>query len=136
MKDIVSFSGKKQSEGRSFIWSDIINEVAKRKAMGLRDDIFSDKEDKIRSLKPKKEPLKKYGLGAKYDDVWFTRREAECMFWLLKNNTTDEIAMQLGLSLRTVMDHVERMREKTGCCTTPELLALVCDSEFLKGVDF
>jgi DNA-binding CsgD family transcriptional regulator len=136
MKDIVSLSDKNQPECRRFIWSDIISEVNRRKAMGQRADVFSDKENKLPPVKIKKGPLKKYGLGAKYNGVWFTRREAECMVWLLKDSTIDEVAMKLKLSLCTIINHIEHMREKTGCSTTSELIALVQASEFLKSIDF
>lgn len=41
----VNFCGKKQHCKR-FIWSDIINEVARRKANGRLADIFSEKDAK------------------------------------------------------------------------------------------
>ena len=51
----VNFCGKKQRCKR-FIWGDIINEVARRKANGRLADIFSEKEGNY-CVKAKKERL-------------------------------------------------------------------------------
>ena len=136
MEAMATFHNKNHCKQMGSAWSDVIQEVAKRKAKGLQANIFSEKEDKLSSAKRKKRPSKKYGLGAKYGNTHFTTREAECMVGLLKVKTIDDIATMLGLSRYTVITYIGKMRSKLGCYTTSDLIGLVCTSEFLKNIDF
>ncbi len=46
---------------------------------------------------------------------YLTQREYECLSWLAKGKTQDEIAILLGISLRTVRAHVTQIKEKLQC---------------------
>lgn len=46
-----------------------------------------------------------------------TKREAEVLFWVAKNQTTTEVAKLLGISDRTVKKHLEHVYEKFGVQT-------------------
>ena len=136
MEDIVNFHNKNHCKQRDSVWSDVIQEVAKRKAAGLQANIFSERELKVFPTKARKKVSKKYGLGAKYNSIYFTKREAECMVGLIKGKAIDDIAAKLVISPCMVMEHIESMKTKIGCCTTSNLIDLVCSSEFLKNIDF
>lgn len=90
-------------------WDDIIKEVMKRKANGQKASLLSDDESEISYAKirknklPERRSLAVYGLGAKYGNMYFTKREAECMVWLLKGKTINSVATLLKLSPRTVV---------------------------------
>jgi DNA-binding CsgD family transcriptional regulator len=43
-----------------------------------------------------------------------TRREAEVLAWTAQGKTDGETATILGVSLRTVQKHMERVRDKLG----------------------
>ncbi|YAF93991.1 MAG: response regulator transcription factor [Nodularia sp. CChRGM 3473] len=43
-----------------------------------------------------------------------TKREAEVLFWVAKDQSTNEVANQLGMSDRTVKKHLEHIYEKFG----------------------
>ncbi|MCG6137130.1 MAG: helix-turn-helix transcriptional regulator [Nostoc sp. LLA-1] len=43
-----------------------------------------------------------------------TKREAEVLFWVAKDQSTNEVAKQLGMSDRTVKKHLEHIYEKFG----------------------
>jgi DNA-binding CsgD family transcriptional regulator len=43
-----------------------------------------------------------------------TKREAEVLFWIAKDQSTQEIARHLGMSDRTVKKHMEHIYEKWG----------------------
>lgn len=119
-------------------WTDVIEEVVKRKAAGKKAGLLS--EDEGINFYPKKSPRKRvlaiYKLGAKYGDMYFTKREAECMVWLLRGKTMNGIAAILQLSPRTVEYYIKNMKIKVGCRTKFELIDLVYASEFVKNVDF
>jgi len=55
---------------------------------------------------------------------WLTPRQIECLTLVAKGMTSKEIARELGLSARTVDDHVERARIKLGVPTRQRAAAL------------
>lgn len=92
---------------------------------------------KTNKRKPEKASIKRcYYLGAEYPEVYFTRREAECLVHLLKGKTINSTAISLGISRRTVEFYVKKMREKLKCNSKPELLEKVSETNFLKNLDF
>lgn len=83
-----------------------------------------------------KKSLRRYSLGARYGDVYFTRREAECMVWLLEGKKLEDIAMILGLSIRTVEYYIKNMKAKVGCRSKFNLIDLVRASDFIEEFNF
>lgn len=51
-----------------------------------------------------------------------TRRQAECLFFFLRHKTTKDIANILKISIRTVHDHLEQLKDKFFCQTKNELM--------------
>jgi DNA-binding CsgD family transcriptional regulator len=97
-------------------------------------------KDRLKAMADKKlkreMTLKKYFLGTQFKDIYFTRREAECMVMLLKGKTINAAALKLGLSPRTVEFYLKNMKVKIGCCTKFELIELVIATDFLRNIDF
>lgn len=52
-----------------------------------------------------------------------TEREEEILKLLAKGLRNVEIAEELGISVKTVENHLERLKAKIGCCTTAALRA-------------
>lgn len=135
---------KKDNTSKCKGWNDILKEVKKRKATGQKTSLFSisDQEYEASYAETEKKKLIKigflarYSLGTKYGNVYFTRREAECMVWLLKGKTIKNVATILKLSPRTVEYYMRHMKAKTGCRTKFELIDFVTASDFIKHVDF
>ena len=122
---------------------DLLNQVMRMKSSGKRALLLSDEEQgsvynpNIKKYKVLgKRSLAAYGLGSKYGDAYFTRREAECMVLLLKGKTINSVADILELSPRTVEYYIKNMKFKIGCRTKFELVDLVYASEFMENVDF
>jgi DNA-binding CsgD family transcriptional regulator len=65
---------------------------------------------------------KQYYLGENYPAVYFTRREAECLYYLLRGFTISATALQLNLSARTVEFYVKNMKQKMGVKNKSELM--------------
>jgi len=76
-----------------------------------------------------------YYLGETYPGVYFTRREVECLLYLLEGHTIVGTAELLGLSPRTVEFYVKNMRMKTGAQTKLFLLEKMRKIEFKKHFD-
>jgi DNA-binding CsgD family transcriptional regulator len=126
------------------LWNDVLKEVMKRKANGQKADLLSEDSFKTayfakqqkKDYLSEKRSLATYGLGNKYGNLYFTKREAECMVWLLKGKTINSVATILKLSPRTVEYYIKNMKAKIGCRTKFELIDLVYASEFVKSIDF
>ena len=130
-------------QGR-FVWNDVLDEVFRRKARGQKASILSDTDKECETLSnsaskkrlQNKSSLTRYKLGANYKGIYFTKREAECMKWLLVGKTHSSIATILKLSPRSIEYYISNMRTKLGCRTKYQLIDLVRASEFMKNVDF
>ena len=48
-------------------------------------------------------------------NTYLTLREYECLSWLAKGKTQEQIALILNISLRTIKAHILQIREKLGC---------------------
>jgi DNA-binding CsgD family transcriptional regulator len=68
-------------------------------------------------------------LGTQHKGVYLTRREAQCVFYLLKGCTIKDVAKQLKLSPRTVEFYVKNMRLKTGADSKTSLIDIIIKSD-------
>jgi DNA-binding CsgD family transcriptional regulator len=135
---------KKHGKCASYVWSDILNEVVRRKTDGQKADLFNTSDNEYeayyietrKKLLAKKSSIVRYRLGAKHGNKYFTKREAECMVCLLKGKTIASVAAILKLSPRTVEYYIKNMKVKLACRTKFELIDLVRASEFMKNLDF
>jgi DNA-binding CsgD family transcriptional regulator len=122
-------------------WEDLVMEVMKRKEHGQKANLLSDDNYAFYVKKREKQSYKKkilavYELETKYGRRYFTRREAECMVWLLKGKTVNSVAALLKISPRTVEYYIKNMKNKVGCRTKFELVDQVYASDFMRNVDF
>ena len=120
-------------------WEMVLDEVLnKHSRENFRfTNINISKKSAKRHLKSKqKRRCSMYTLGKQFQDIYFSKREAECMVYLLKGKSIKAVAKRLNLSPRTVEYYIENMKKKLDCKTKFDLIDLVMDSEFLGGVDF
>lgn len=80
--------------------------------------------------------MKKYWLGEAYPEVYLTRRESECMMYVLKGNTISTMSTKLKLSPRTVEFYIKQIKSKLKCRTRTELREKILQSGFINGIDF
>ncbi len=79
-----------------------------------------------------KQKTKRYMLGAQYQDIYFTEREAECITLLIEGKLYRQVGTLLGLSQRTVEFYSKIMQGKLNCHTKKELIEKVKNTEFFK----
>lgn len=79
---------------------------------------------------------KTYYLGINFENIYFTKREAECMLLMLKGKTVNEMARVLKLSPRTIEYYTKNMKIKLGCRTKYNLIKIIEKSDFIKNLDF
>ena len=121
-------------------WANLLKEVLARRATGRKFSLAGGDEQNqycgsCHEIGQQK-TLKAYSLGGKYESVYFTRREAECMACLLRGKTVGNVAAALKLSPRTVEYYIKNMKSKLGCRTKFELIDLVFATDFEKNIDF
>ena len=63
-----------------------------------------------------------YQFGEHGDDDLFSKREKECLFYLMRGKTVKETADILFISSRTAENHVANMKQKLGINTKSQLI--------------
>lgn len=63
----------------------------------------------------------RYYLSGLMSNLYFTKREMECLKWYIEGKTTPEIAIILTMSARTVETHLNRIKSKTNCYSRGQL---------------
>lgn len=122
LTEVLNKNNKKRINQRKFTLTNITHK-----------NLFSTRKMK-QNYQPK--IIKTYLLGEKLQNMYLTKREAECMFLLLKGKSINTIAEVLKLSPRTVEFYLKNMKIKLNCHTKFELIELVQHSEFSRNVDF
>jgi DNA-binding CsgD family transcriptional regulator len=96
--------------------------------MRLRLRLVSSSSQKLLILENKEEAV----CPADFEAIGLTRREAEVLIWICQGKGNPEIAVILGLSVRTIEKHVERILEKLGVET--RTAAAVLARQFATGI--
>ena len=121
-------------------WDVVLQEVLNKHSPGYvfiftnLADYLSRKAIRQEGKKPR--CTKTYFLGEKYQNIYLTHREAECVLYLLKGLTVRTVAEKLGLSARTVEFYVNNIKAKLKCRTKIELLQHIKNSQLLDIIDF
>jgi DNA-binding CsgD family transcriptional regulator len=110
-----------------------LSEFKKHKQLNNNSDFHLNDHGKIKKMK---RPAKRYALGDKYQSVYFTEREAQCMVLLMKGKTIAKVAEELFLSPRTIEFYLKNMKYKIGCRTKFDLIDVIQSTGFLQQVDF
>lgn len=126
-------------------WSAVLNEVLHKDDLSrtyfftnqgnLSDEMempsFESESDSIKETRD----LRTYYLTPQYPTVYFTRREAECIFWVVQGSTISHAALKMGLSARTVEFYVKNMKLKLQCTSKKELVDKVLQSSLLQQLE-
>lgn len=90
--------------------------------VNLNKIIFSQNNRKFISLQLS---MLKDKESAIFGDIKVSKREMEVLCWLANGKTAEETALILGLSKRTVEDHIKNMKDKFTAPNTHSLMAKV-----------
>ena len=96
----------------------------------IQDEFIAllDKTMAGEKIYPDTTPTLKIGEAFSVD---FTERELEVLRLIVEGERDAEIAEKLGITLRTVKNHVQNMKEKTGLRNRTELAVRVRDAGFV-----
>jgi len=120
----------------------IVENIAflKRFILYFKDKLYSNKQlynayctryrNEVSKLNPveilKPEPfdfeIRNYYLGGEFQDISFSKREAQCMKYIAIGKSSKEIARILSLSPRTIETHLDNIKRKTDSNSLYELL--------------
>lgn len=76
----------------------------------------------------------RYYLSGKYEAIYVTRREAQCLVGLPRGLTSKHIAKILKISYRTVEIHLGKVKEKLSCHTRAQLIEALIECRFLEKI--
>lgn len=113
--------------------TNIIKQVEKEKLPSITEYLQSNNLDiNPKNLLPLPSEIKEQLLSViqssrhylPYDPEgrYLTNTEYNCISWLLKGKTADEIAIITGVSKRTIETHITRMKDKFNCNKTISLI--------------
>lgn len=75
--------------------------------------------------------IERFFILNKSENPYLTKREAECVAYMVDGVTAKQTAKILGISFRTVESHFRQAKEKLQCSTKKELSRFVIDSNIL-----
>lgn len=64
-------------------------------------------------------PIKRFFIN---ENCYLTKRECECLAWLGSGKTYEEVSLIMGTALRTVINHVESVKNKLNLRTINEII--------------
>lgn len=97
-------------------------------------DFFPEENIPIIKLKEARE-IRTYYLGDEYPDVHLTKREAECMFWMMQDFTIPQTACNMALSARTVEFYVKKLKIKLHCKSKKTLIDKILQTSLLQQLE-
>jgi len=79
--------------------------------------------------------MKRYYLGKKYPDIYFTRREAQCMVLFNIGYTNAKTATMLNISLPTVNFYSDAIKKKLNSPYKKNLTKLIMQTDFIYYIE-
>jgi DNA-binding CsgD family transcriptional regulator len=76
-----------------------------------------------------KKQVSHYFLKETYPALKLSKRQTQCLFYILRGKSASKIAKMLGLSTRTVESYIENLKDKMLCNNKEELI----ESAFKRG---
>jgi len=102
-------------------WHSLLHDLQSKKTVAL----MPLRKKSVKNKLAKKRDLRTYYLGDKFPNIYLTKREAECVFWLIQCRTISETGLKMGLSPRTVEFYIRNLKLKLDCKNKRELLKTI-----------
>lgn len=120
-------------------WQDVIKcsqQDGENNIFLLNESKQTTGEERLLTKKIKRNrPSRSYYLDPPYENVYFTQREAECLYYLMRGMTIVATATILELSPRTVEFYVKNMRIKMNAMSKSDLLDRLHEVNFLQKLE-
>jgi len=76
----------------------------------------------------RKTQIKRFYFINQENDLYLTKREAECVAHMLNGATAKQTAQLLNISFRTVESHLQKIKEKLHCFSKEDVVNLLIDT--------
>ena len=76
--------------------------------------------------------VERFYISEPNSELYLTKRELECVCWMRQGKTAEEVAIILGISKRTVEQHITSMKKKFGCTTLFQLGGIIGKLSFVR----
>ena len=76
----------------------------------------------------KKTNIERFFIPNQEENLYLTKREAECVAYMIDGATAKQTAKVLGISFRTVEHYFKQAKEKLQCATKDELINFLIDA--------
>lgn len=86
------------------------------------------------SKKTNTQKASNFYLNASYEGIKLSKRQSQCLFYLLRGKTIKTIANILNLSPRTIETYIDDIKNKMHCRTKEELIEKAIASGFLETI--
>ena len=75
---------------------------------------------------------KRYYFNVAGHDIHFTDTQMTCLALLFERKTAKQIAQYLGLSFRTIQEHITAMRNKVGAQSSNDLYTILSKNDYVQ----
>jgi LuxR family quorum-sensing system transcriptional regulator SolR len=72
--------------------------------------------------------INRYYLSGKYEGIYLTSKEVQCIYWLLHGKSVEEIAIIKSNSPKTIENHLDNVRNKLDCHKQTQLVRIIFES--------
>ncbi len=81
--------------------------------------------NRTKKLTQSLETVKRFYLDGTADNIYLTKSEMKCLLEIIQGETYNDIATHLGLSVKTIHNYVENIKDKLDCKTKSEIIQSV-----------
>lgn len=78
-------------------------------------------------------PIKRFYINTAKGDVYLTKKELECLYWVTLGKNAEEIALILTTAKRTIELHLEKIRIKLDCPKITQAIKVVIDNGLISA---
>jgi DNA-binding CsgD family transcriptional regulator len=79
---------------------------------------------------------KRFYINTESGDVYLTKKEVECIYWVLMGKSAEEISIILACSKRTIEIHLNNTKQKLGVTKITHATKIVFDSGIMDALKF
>lgn len=86
------------------------------------EDIFSKRQPRF------------YQIGGLYDSLGLSKRESQCLFFLIRGNSAKDIAKRYHLSPKTIEYYIDKLKQKFNCLNKSHLIESAINMGFIMNI--
>ena len=97
----------------------------------LKDNDFFAKKETVDEFIRSTE-TKRFYINTMAGNTYLTRKEIECIYWILLGKSAEEISLILACSKRTIEIHLNNSKQKLGVTKITQVIKMVIDAGIIE----